>query len=138
MNWNKIRAMKWNPDQLPEEALDFLTERHLATLSIPRDTRAPHTTPVGFSWNPKDGLARVITFADANKVRLLSEPRQVTLCQVDGGRWLSLSGTAEITADPEKCRRGEELYGVRYSPPKNRGADRRVIEIKVKQIMGRV
>ena len=137
--------MQWNPAELPLEVKDFLAERQLATLSIPRPGKSPHVTPVGFTWDDVSGLARVITFADARKVKLLAAAGaggtaglQVALCQVDGGRWLTLEGTAQVTADPSRCAIGTELYGRRYQPPKDRGSDRRVIEIKVTRIKGRV
>ena len=131
--------MKWNPAELPPEVKGFLAERQLATLSIPRPGQSPHVTPVGFTWDDASGLARVITFADAHKVKLLADSGgEVALSQVDGGRWLTLEGTAQVTADPARCAIGTELYGQRYQPPKDRGADRRVIEIKVSRVMGRV
>ena len=40
--------MAWRPDALPSAAELFMTERHLATLSVPRPDGAPHVTPVGF------------------------------------------------------------------------------------------
>ena len=64
-------------------------------------------------------------------------PTPVTLCQVDGGRWLALEGTAVVTADPERCAEGVSRYARRYRPPSDRGADRRVIEVVVTRIMGR-
>ena len=134
--------MNYQPEELPSAVSDFLSERHLATLSIPRDGDAPHVTPVGFTWDSAEQLARVITFKDAKKVRLLEAEAggviQVSICQVDGGKWLALSGNAEVTRDAERCRQGEELYGIKYQPPKNRGEDRRVIEVKVGKIIGRV
>ncbi|MDE0668358.1 MAG: pyridoxamine 5'-phosphate oxidase family protein [bacterium] len=118
----------------------FMAERHLATLSIPRpDGRAPHVTPVGFTWDAEAVLARVITFAGAVKVRLIEEEgtAPVTLCQIDGGRWLSLEGPAVVTAEPERCAEGLRRYAERYRPPGDRGADRRVIEVAVSRITGR-
>ena len=131
--------MAWRPEALPSAAELFMTERHLATLSVPRPDGAPHVTPVGFTWDGESGLARVITFAGAAKVRLLedADPVQVTLCQVDGGRWLALEGTAVVTADPERCAEGVSRYARRYRPPSDRGADRRVIEVAVSRITGR-
>ena len=132
--------MNWHPSQLPPEALEFLGERHLATLSIPRQGRSPHVTPVGFTWDDNTATARVITFADAQKVKLVqkAEPAMVSLCQVDGGRWLALEGQAQVHSDQERCSEGVRRYAERYRPPKERGATRRVIEISVQRVSGRI
>ena len=133
-------VMNWHPSQLPPEALEFLGERHLATLSIPRQGRSPHVTPVGFTWDDDTATARVITFADAQKVRLVQKaaPAMVALCQVDGGRWLALEGQARVHSDRDRCAEGIRRYAERYRPPKDRGEDRRVIEISVQRVSGRV
>ena len=133
-------VMNWHPSQLPPEALGFLGERHLATLSIPRRGRSPHVTPVGFTWDDSTSTARVITFADAQKVKLVqkAESDMVALCQVDGGRWLALEGRAQVHSDKKRCAEGIRRYAERYRPPKDRGADRRVIEISVLRVSGRV
>ena len=134
--------MAWRPDDLPAAALEFLAERHLAALSIPRPGRAPHVTPVGFTWDAEAKLARIITFASAVKVKLISSAdgasAPVAISQVDGGRWLTLEGSAVVTADSLRCAEGERRYAQRYRPPSNRGADRRVIEVAVNRIKGRV
>ena len=164
-------VMNWHPTELPPEALAFLTERHLATLSIPRQGRSPHVTPVGFTWDDDAATARVITFADAQKVKLIqnltqkaeagraaeggklaeggraveagraaeaTEMAQVALCQVDGGRWLALEGEARVHSEKSRCAEGVRRYAERYRQPKDRGDDRRVIEISVQRVSGRV
>ena len=133
-------VMNWHPTELPSEALAFLSERHLATLSIPRRGRSPHVTPVGFTWDADTAMARVITFADAQKVKLVqkAETAMVALCQVDGGRWLALEGQAQVHSDRNRCAEGIRRYAERYRPPKDRGEDRRVIEISVQRVSGRV
>ena len=118
-----------------------MSERHLATISVPRfGGGAPHVTPVGFTWDGEAGLARVITFAGAVKVRLIEDEGAlpVTLCQIDGGRWLSLEGSAVVSAEPQRCAEGLRRYAERYRPASDRGADRRVIEVAVTRITGRV
>ena len=116
----------------------FLTERHLATLTVVRPDGRPHVTPVGFTWDGDAGIVRVITFAGAVKVRLLgSGPLTAAVCQVDGARWATLEGLATVSADPARCQEGVARYTARYGAPRDRGADRRVIELSVSRILGR-
>jgi len=133
--------MAHDPHALSEEILEFLAERHLSTLTVLRPDGSPHVTPVGFTWDNHAGLARIITWAGARKVHHLSWPTggslpRASVCQVDGGRWLTLEGHAVVTTDPERCAVGEQLYAQRYRPPKVRD-DRRVIEITVDRVLGR-
>ncbi len=118
---------------------DFLRERHLASLTILRPDGTPHVTPVGFTWDPATATARVITWAGAKKVHLLAATGggRAALCQVDGGRWVTLEGRATMTADPRQCADAVARYAERYRPPKDRGADRRAILIAVDSVLGR-
>ncbi|MDH3753435.1 MAG: pyridoxamine 5'-phosphate oxidase family protein [Acidimicrobiia bacterium] len=130
--------MRFDRSNLPDEVLAFMTERHLATLTLVRSDGTPHVTPVGFSWDDETGTARVITWAGSMKTRLL-EPGggRAALCQVDGGRWLTLEGSAVVTGDPGRCADAVARYAERYRPPRqDRGADRRAIEVTVDRIMG--
>lgn len=130
--------MALDPDDLSRTVLDFLAERHLATLTVLRPDGTPHVTPVGFTWDGDAGLVRVITWAGALKVRHLeaaTTPRAV-VCQVDGGRWLSLEGAARVVSDRERCADAERRYADRYSEPNER-PDRRCIEIAVDRVLGR-
>ena len=131
--------MALDPAALGTEILAFLGERHLAALTVLRADGTPHVTPVGFTWDDDAGLARVITWAGSHKVRLLdgSGGGPAALCQVDGGRWLTLEGQATVVADPVRCADAVDRYAQRYQPPKDRGPDRRVIEIAVDRVLGR-
>lgn len=130
---------RFDPTRLPPEVLSFLSERHLATLTTLRPDGTPHVTPVGFSYDDEQHLARVITFAGATKVRnLTARPGSpAVICQVDGGRWLALEGRAEVTSDPDRNRDGTDRYAVRYRRPKER-PDRVTIELRVERVLGRV
>jgi PPOX class probable F420-dependent enzyme len=125
-------------DDLPREVSDFLSARHLATLTVVRDDGSPQVTPVGVTWEPEARLARVITWADSVKARLLAErpDRPVAVCQVDGARWLTLYGTARVRDDAGPVAEAVARYAERYRPPKER-PDRVVIEIAVERIVGR-
>ena len=126
--------------ELSPEMQKFVTERHLASLTIVTTTGRPHVTPVGFTWDQENQLIRVITWAGSTKVKILQRsehPLKAAICQVDGGRWVTLEGTAVVSADELRCSEGTERYATRYSEPKDRGEDRRVIEITVNRILGR-
>ena len=128
--------MALDPAALPPEAVDFLRERHLATLTTLRPDGSPHVVAVGFTWDPDAGLARVITFAPSRKARNVLPGSRAAVCQVDGGRWLTLEGPAAVTDDPARVAEGVRRYAERYRQPKERD-DRVVIEIAVDRILGR-
>lgn len=121
---------------LSPEAIHFLEERHLATLTTLRPDGSPHVVPVGFSYDPSSGLARVISFASSQKVRNLAAGGRAAVSQVDGGRWLTLEGPATVTDDPDRVARAVEGYAARYRQPGER-EDRVAIEIHVDRVMGR-
>ena len=131
--------MALDPADLSQEVVSFLDERHLATLTTLRPDGSPHVAPVGFTFDPADGIARVITFPSSRRVRNLRAtpgPHRAVLCQVDGGRWLSLEGPAEVTDDPARVARAVAAYAERYRPPSPR-PDRVAIEIRVDRVLGR-
>jgi PPOX class probable F420-dependent enzyme len=132
--------MALDPDDLPAEVLTFLREYHLATLTTLRDDLSPHVVAVGFSYDVKARAARVITWAGSQKAlnsrRMQDRGQRAAVCQVDGGRWLSLEGPVRLLTDPDGVRAGVEGYAARYREPKVRD-DRVVIEIAVERILGR-
>ena len=125
-----------DPANVPPEALEFLGDYHLATLTTLLPNGSFHSVPVGFTWDDELGLARVITFAPSRKARNLAEGGRASGCQVDGGRYLSLEGPAVVTSEPDRVAEGVRRYAERYRQPKERD-DRVVIEISVEHIRGR-
>ena len=130
--------MALDPAALPPEVLTFLRERHLATLTTLRPDGSPHVVAVGFTWDDDAQVARVITWETSKKARNVaaSPGSRAVVSQVDGGRWLSLEGTATLVTDAEGCREGERRYAERYREPKER-PDRAVIVIAVDRVLGR-
>jgi PPOX class probable F420-dependent enzyme len=132
--------MALDPADLPAEVLTFLGEYHLATLTTLRDDLSPHVVAVGFSYDTTACVARVITWAGSQKAinagRMQVRGHRAAVCQVDGGRWLSLEGPVRLVTDPDGVRAGVEGYAARYRQPKERD-DRVVIEIAVERILGR-
>lgn len=127
--------MAVTPADLGEEALGFLAERHLATLTTLRPDGTPHVVPVGFTWDAGPGLARVITTGGSRKARNLAEGGLAVLCQVDGRRWLTLEGAARVVAEPGAVRDAELRYAERYRVPRP-NPERVVLEIAVTSVLG--
>ena len=129
--------MSLDPLNPTKDVSAFLAECHLASLTLVRSDGSPHVSAVGFSWDFDAQLVRVITWAESVKSRILVESPGIraVICQIDGGRWLSLEGTALVTADPDRCLEGTQRYAQRYQVPQER-SDRTVIEISVDKILG--
>ncbi len=129
--------MTFDLDDLPGGVTQFLTERHLATLTVVRPDGTPQVTPVGVTWDEQARLARVITWSGAVKARLLAARpgAPVAVCQVAGRHWLTISGRASVTDDPSRVAEAMSRYASRYRPAKER-PDRVVIEIEVDRIVG--
>lgn len=129
--------MALDPTALPAEALAFLAERHLATLTTLRPDGSPHVVAVAFTWDDAAGLARVITGRASRKARNVARgATRAVVAQVDGARWLALEGPARLVTDPERVLDGERRYAVRYRQPQA-NPDRAVIEIDVDRVLGR-
>ena len=127
--------MATRPGDLSAEALDFLTVRHLATLTTLRPGARPHVVPVGFTWDPVTGTARVITSRSSRKARNAAAGCPAVLCQVDGRHWLSLEGTARVLEDPASVADAEQRYAVRYRPPRA-NPERVVLAIDIDSVLG--
>jgi PPOX class probable F420-dependent enzyme len=132
--------MALDPARLPDEVLTFLSEYHLATLTTLRGDLSPHVVAVGFSYDAEQRVARVITWAGSQKARnaerMQTAGQRAAVCQVDGGRWLSLEGPVRLVTDPDGVKSGVDGYAARYREPKERD-DRVVIEIAVDRVLGR-
>jgi len=104
--------MALDPRNLPGEVTTFLTERHLATLTTLRSDNTPHVVAVGFTWDPDEQLVRVITFAPSRKARNVAERpgSAAAVCQVDGGRWLTLEVVAHHIV-PDQIIRSQKVEG---------------------------
>jgi PPOX class probable F420-dependent enzyme len=125
-------------DNLTHDVMTFLTERHLATFTTTRTDGSPQVTPVGVTYEPETKTARIITWATSYKaLTIAADPnQQVATCQVDGGRWLTIYGTATVTSEASAVAEAVRRYTERYRPPKQRD-DRVVIEIAVDRMIGR-
>jgi PPOX class probable F420-dependent enzyme len=117
----------------------FFGERHLGTLATTRPDGTPHLVPVGVTFDAGTMLARVITSAGSRKARLVAAAGPagvpVAVCQVDGRRWVTVEGTATVSAEPAAVAEAERRYAARYRTPRP-NPERVVIEIAVRRVMG--
>lgn len=120
---------------LTAAGLDFITGRHLATLTTARADGSPHVTPVGFTWDTDAGVVRVICSRGSQKARNVVRNGRVAVCQVDGRSWLTLEGTASVMSDRERVADAEQRYAQRYRVPRP-NPERVVIVIAVTRLMG--
>lgn len=120
--------------ELSPAAVEFLTERHLATLTTLRADGTPHVVPVGFTWDGDAGLVRVITSGSSVKARNVRRSGYAAVGQVDGRRWLTLEGEAVVLDDPAAVREAERRYAERYRTPRENPA-RVVLVIEVARVL---
>ncbi|MEE1789844.1 TIGR03618 family F420-dependent PPOX class oxidoreductase [Streptomyces sp. BE308] len=123
------------------EYLAFWRERHLCTLTTLRPNGTPHVVPVGVTYDPGAGLARVITNKNSRKVAniLAAGPdgARVAVCQTHRARWATLEGRATIRMDQDSVDDAVRRYTERYERTPKPSADRVVIEIALDRALGR-
>jgi len=109
----------WQPDwaDFPPALLEFWTERHLCTLTTLRADGSPHVVPVGVALDLEQSCAWVITFGTSRKAHHVAADPRVAACQVDGGRWSTIEGTAQVLTDPASVQRAMDRYAARYRTP---------------------
>jgi PPOX class probable F420-dependent enzyme len=120
--------------------LGFWREYHLCTLTTHRPDGSPHVVPVGVTYDPEAGLARVIAntgTAKAAHVRAAGPGgARVAVCQVEGRKWATLEGLATVSEDPARIADAVSRYAERYRRTPAPNPDRIVIEIALTRAMG--
>ncbi|MGW6575693.1 pyridoxamine 5'-phosphate oxidase family protein [Streptomyces sp. NPDC054945] len=126
------------------EYLAFWRERHVCTLTTPRPDGTPHVVPVGVTYDPEAGLARVISNRHSKKVRNILAAQEtrpqgarVAVCQMEGRRWATLEGHAVIRTDEASVADAVARYAERYGRTPSPNPDRVVMEITLDRAMGR-
>jgi F420H(2)-dependent biliverdin reductase len=125
---------------LTPEQLVFVTERHLATLTTLRADGTPHVVPVGFTWDPDRGVLRITTRDGSAKVRNIEGraadgPVRAAVCQVQGGRWLTLEGTVSVSRERAEVVEAMRRYAARYRTLQE-DPRRIVLRLAVDRVMG--
>jgi len=126
-----------DPADLSASALEFLAEKHLATLTTLRADGSPHVVPVGFTFDPATRVVRVITSGHTRKAVHAGRGSRCVVAQVDGRRWLALEGVGRIVTDADAVADAEARYARRYREPRPNPA-RVVLEFTVDRVLGSV
>ena len=125
--------------ELVGEHLAFWQERHLCTVTTLRRDGSPHVVPMGIVVDPAADRAWGITSRTSQKaanLRAGTDPR-VAVCQVDGRRWSTIEGAAEVLEDPESVAEAVRRYAERYRQPRE-NPDRVAIRISIASAIGNV
>ena len=131
--------MAFDPQNLPDDVLAFLKERHIGTLTTVDDEGRLHVVAIAFTYEPADGLIRIITFGTSKKVKNLraaGDGARAAVGQVDGPRWLSFEGPARVVDEPERVAKAVALHAGRYKQP-GENPLRVAIEITPERVLGR-
>ncbi|MEU9188568.1 TIGR03618 family F420-dependent PPOX class oxidoreductase [Streptomyces sp. NPDC048484] len=129
-----------NPRDPGDSYLGFWRERHVCTLTTLRPDGTPHVVPVGVTYDPQAGLARVIANKSSRKVRNVltagDDGMTAAVCQLEGRRWATLEGRATVSGDPERVAEAVRRYAERYRRTPAPNPSRVVIEIALTSAMG--
>jgi F420H(2)-dependent biliverdin reductase len=116
--------------------LEFWTERHLCTLTTLREDGSPHVVPVGATLDVPAGLVRVISSRGSAHVRHVAAGLdRVAICQVDGARWITVEGKAQVRSAPDAVEEAVRRYAARYRQPRV-NPERVVIEVSITKVLG--
>ena len=121
--------------RLTNDALAFLTERHLAMLTTLRSDNSPHVVAVGFTFDPKTHIARVITTGGSQKAvnaKNAASPCSARSTAPGGCRWRA---RPRVNTETEAVRDAELRYAQRYRTPRV-NPKRVVIEVRVERVLG--
>ena len=121
-----------------DELVEFWRERHLCTVTSLRADGSPHVVPMGVVLDPEQGRAWAITSGTSQKAaNLRGADARVAVCQVDGRRWSTVEGVAEVLDDEPTVREAERRYAERYRQPRENPA-RVALRIRLTRILGNV
>ena len=133
----RLPPVALDPHDLPPAALEFLRERHLATLTTLRPDGSPHVVPVGFTFDLGTATVRVITSGASRKARNVRDGSRAVVAQVDGRRWLALEGPGRLLTAAEEVADAERRYAERYRTPRP-NPQRVVVVVDVDRVLGSV
>lgn len=122
---------------LTDELVAFWRERHLCTVATLRGDGSPHVVPMGVVLDAEARVVWGITARTSQKVANLRRNPIVAVCQVDGRRWSTLEGQAEVRDDAASVAEAVRRYAERYRPPRE-NPDRVAIRVELTGVIGNV
>jgi PPOX class probable F420-dependent enzyme len=128
-----------DPPTFGADLVEFWAERHLCTVSTLRPDGSPHVVPMGIVLDADHALAWGITSGTSRKVANLRRGRdqRVAVCQVDGRRWSTLEGVADVLDDEESVAEAVRRYAARYRQPRE-NPSRVALRISLTRVLGNV
>ena len=122
---------------LTDELVAFWRERHLCTVTTLRADGSPHVVPRGIVVDVDARVAWGITSGASQKVANVRRRPTVAVCQVDGRRWSTLEGRAEVREDAPSVAEAVSRYAERYRQPRD-NPERVAIRIELTSVIGNV
>jgi PPOX class probable F420-dependent enzyme len=122
---------------LEGEHLEFWRERHLCAVTTLRRDGSPHVVPMGVSLGPDADVAWAITSGTSAKVAHLHRDPRIAVNQVDGRRWSTIEGTAEVLEDTAAVEVAVRHYAGRYRQPRE-NPTRVALRITLTKVIGNV
>ena len=123
--------------ELTGDHLAFWVERHLCSVTSLRADGSPHVVPMGIAVDAEAGRAWGITSPGSQKVANLRRDPRIAVSQVDGGRWSTLEGRAEVLDDPASVVEAVARYAERYRQPRE-NPERVAVRIEITRVIGNV
>jgi len=123
--------------ELTEELVAFWRERHLCTVTTLRADGTPHVVPMGVVLDVERRVAWAITSKHSQKVANLRRRPTLAACQVDGRRWSTVEGQAEVRDDAASVDEAVRRYAERYRRPRE-NPDRVAVRIELSSVIGNV
>ncbi len=126
---------------LSGDHLEFWRERHLCSVATLRSDGSPHVVPMGIALSPDadadPDVAWGITSRTSRKVAHLRADARIAVNQVDGRRWSTIEGTAEVIAEEDAVDEAVRTYAARYRQPRENPA-RVALRITITRVIGNV
>ena len=100
---------------LPADVRAFLEEPHCAVMATINASGTPQLTVMWYALHPTEDVVLLNSSRGLLKVKNLQRDPRMSLCVEDGGRYVTLVGTAEVVADrAEQEREVNEHIAPRY------------------------